>query len=74
MKDEKLEVGDIFLNRMMGDLWFLNKVWDDDEQEEVWMLNLINADCQERFDVVVDFVKIGNIYDWFDEKYGDGND
>lgn len=74
MKDEKLDIGDIFLNPMMGDLWFLNKVWDDDEQEEVWMLNLINADCQERFDVVVDFVKIGNIYDWFDEKYGDGND
>ena len=74
MKDENLDIGDIFLNPMMGDLWFLNKVWDDDEQEEVWMLNLINADCQERFDVVVDFVKIGNIYDWFDEKYGDGND
>ena len=36
MKDEKLDIGDIFLNPVMGDLWFLNKVWDDDEQEEVW--------------------------------------
>lgn len=74
MKDENLDIGDIFLNPVMGDLWFLNKVWDDDEQEEVWMLNLINDDCQERFDVVVGFIKMGNIYDWVKEKYGGNND
>ena len=67
MKVWKKRVGDIYLNPMWGDLWILNKIWNDDEGKEVWTLNLVNDDLQEELRCVEGFIKLGNIYDICDE-------
>lgn len=67
MKVWKKRVGDIYLNPMWGDLWILNKIWNDDEGKEVWTLNLVNDDLQEELRYVEGFIKLGNIYDICDE-------
>ena len=63
MKVWKKRVGDIYLNPMWGDLWILNKIWNDDEGKEVWTLNLVNDDLQEELRCVEGFIKLGNIYE-----------
>lgn len=68
MKVLKKRVGDIYVNPILGDLWILNKIWSDEDNKEVWMLNLVNNDYQERLDYVDKFIKVGNIYDLVNEK------
>lgn len=63
MKVWKKRVGDIYINPMWGDLWILNKIWNDDDKKEVWTLNLVNDDLSEELKYVEGFIKIGNIYD-----------
>ena len=69
MRAIKKRVGDIYLNPVMGDIWILNKIWDSEEEKDVWMLNLVNEDCQEQLKYVKGFIKLGNIYDLLEEKY-----
>ena len=70
MRVNKKRVGDIYLNTLFGDIWILNKIWNDVEQKEEWTLNLVNDDCQELLKYVKGFKKIGNIFDLLEEKYG----
>ena len=69
MRVNKKRVGDIYLNTLFGDIWILNKIWNDVEQKEVWTLNLVNDDFQELLKYVKGFKKIGNIYDLLNDKY-----
>lgn len=69
MRAYKKRIGDIYLNPVMGDIWILNKIWDSEEEKDVWMLNLVNEDCQEQLKYVKGFIKLGNIYDLLEEKY-----
>ena len=64
----KKKIGDIYYNPYAGDLWFLNKIWDNSENKDVWTLNLIHDDYREQLKVVEGFVRIGNIYDMINEK------
>ncbi len=68
MRVIRKRVGDIYLNPLFGDLWILNKIWNDEEQKEVWMLNLVNNDYQEQLKYVDKFIKLGNIYDLIEDK------
>lgn len=68
MRVIRKRVGDIYLNPLFGDLWILNKIWNDEEQKEVWTLNLVNEDCQEQLKYVDKFIKLGNIYDLVEDK------
>lgn len=63
MNKEELKVGDIFLNPVMFDLWILRKDIFEDEDEESWVLSLVNFDYVEKLENVKNFKKIGNIYD-----------
>ena len=65
---KKNKIGDIYYNPIAGDLWFLNKIWSDEEAKEVWTLNLINDDLKEQLKYVKGFIKIGNIYDMINER------
>ena len=69
MRAYRKRVGDIYVNPVMGDIWILNKIWDSEEEKDVWMLNLVNEDCQEQLKYVKGFIKLGNIYDLLEEKY-----
>ena len=69
MRAYKKRIGDIYLNPVMRDIWILNKSWSAEDNKDVWMLNLVNTDCQEQLKYVRDFIKIGNIYDLLEEKY-----
>lgn len=71
MKAKNKRVGDIYVNTVMGDLWFLNKIYDPDEDKEVWTLNLIDNDHQVPLAAVGGFIKIGNIYDMVNDIYGE---
>ena len=71
MKARNKRVGDIYVNTMLGDLWFLNKIYDDEEEKDIWTLNLIDNDHQVPLAYVDGFIKIGNIYDWVKEIYGE---
>ena len=64
----KKKIGDIYYNPYAGDLWFLNKIWDNSENKDVWTLNLIHDDYREQLKDVEGFVRIGNIYDMINEK------
>ena len=57
-----LQVGDIYLNPLMMDLWILNTQLNEEGYEE-WVLNLVHTDFQELFENVNGFIYIGNIYD-----------
>ena len=62
------KIGDIYINPMMGDLWILNKLWNEEKEKYVWTLNLIHYDLQEEVENVRGFEKIGNIYDLIKEN------
>ena len=62
------KIGDIYINPMMGDLWILNKLWNEEKEKYVWTLNLIHYDLQEELENVRGFEKIGNIYDLIKEN------
>lgn len=68
MKARNKKVGDIYINPISSDLWFLNKIYYPQEQKEKWTLNLIHDDCQEELDAVLGFIKIGNIYKMLDNE------
>ena len=68
MKVKNKRVGDIYFNPLACDLWFLNKIWNDVEEDEVWTLNLIHTDYQVALDEVDKFERIGNIYDLIKTK------
>ena len=68
MKVLKKRVGDIYYNPYANDLWILNKIWNSEEEKEVWTLNLVHDDCQEELRYVKGFIKVGNIYDLISEK------
>ncbi len=63
METNDRKVGDIYLNTFAEDIWILNKIWNEELEDEVWTLNLVNDDLHEELDCVEGFVKIGNIYD-----------
>lgn len=69
MRVIKKRVGDIYINPVMGDIWILNYIWSHEEEKDVWMLNLVNEDCQEQLKYVKGFIRVGNIYDLLNEKY-----
>lgn len=68
MKVKNKRVGDIYFNPLACDIWILNKIWNDIEQEDIWTLNLIHEDYQVTLDEVDKFEKIGNIYDLIKTK------
>ena len=71
MRVRNKRVGDIYVNTVLGDLWFLNKIYNSEEEKEVWTLNLIDNDHQVPLAYVDGFIKIGNIFDMIEEKFGE---
>lgn len=68
MKAKNKKIGDIYLNPIMNDLWFLNKIYYSEEEKEKWTLNLIHSDWQEELEVVSCFIKLGNIYEMIENE------
>jgi hypothetical protein len=73
MKAKNKRVGDIYLNTLAGDLWVLNKIYDENDKY-VWTLNLINNDYKTPLSEVKGFIKLGNIYDMINDIYGEEED
>lgn len=65
-----MKVGDIYLNPLIQDLWILRKEYIEDleNDNEKWVLALINDDYTEDFEAVANFVKVGNIYELLQEN------
>ena len=68
MKAKNKKVGDIYINPISCDLWFLNKIYYSEEQKEKWTLNLIHDDWQEELEAVSGFIKVGNIYEMLNNE------
>lgn len=62
VKVKKKEIGDIYMNPVMMDLWFLRKEYNEEKKKDVWVLQLVHDSYYEELENVVGFIKMGNIY------------